>query len=191
MIKDLEYILKKIIPEKILLKKRIKRDIQKGYEKELEIISRFSDKSKDALDIGIYRGVYSYELAQNFNFVHSFEPNPLLFPFLKKNLKKIIPNIELYNFALSDINGEAILKLPARSNSIFKNNFEELYQLGAASIHPKNKLKNFKKVNVKKKKLDDLKLNKKIGFIIIDVEGHEIEVINGAKMTISKICQFY
>ena len=61
MIKDLEYILKKIIPEKILLKKRIKRDIQKGYEKELEIISRFSDKSKDALDIGIYRGVYSYD----------------------------------------------------------------------------------------------------------------------------------
>ena len=85
-------------------------------------------------------------MAQNFNFVHSFEPNPLLFPFLKKNLKKIIPNIELYNFALSDINGEAILKLPARSNSIFKNNFEELYQLGAASIHPKNKLKTLKKL---------------------------------------------
>ena len=186
MIKDLEYLIKKIVPEKILLKKRIKRDLQKGYEKELELISRFSDKSKDALDIGIYRGVYSYKLAENFNFVHSFEPNPLLFPSLKKNLKKIIPNIELYNFALSDINGEAILKLPTRSNSIFKNNFEELYQLGAASIHPNNKFKNFKEVNVKKKRLDDLKLNKKIGFVKIDVEGHEIEVINGAKMTISK-----
>jgi len=38
--------------------------------------------------------------------------------------------------------------------------------------------------NVKKKKLDEFKINNKIGFIKIDVEGHEIEVINGAKKTI-------
>ena len=37
MIKDLEYILKKLYL-KNFIKKRIKRDIQKGYEKELEII---------------------------------------------------------------------------------------------------------------------------------------------------------
>ena len=129
MIKDFEYILKKFIPEKYLLKKRLNRAIKKNYEKELPIIKKFSDKSKDALDIGVYRGVYSFQLAKYFNFVHSFEPNPLLFPYLDKNLKKILNNIQLYNYALSDSNGDTKLKLPIRSESIFKNNIEELYQL--------------------------------------------------------------
>ena len=184
MIKDFEYFLKKFLPEKYLLEKRLKRAIKKNYEKELALIEKFSDKSKDALDIGVYRGVYSYKLAQYFNYVHSFEPNPLLFPYLNKNLKKIINNIELYNFALSNNNGETYLKLPIRSQSIFSKNIEELYQLGAASIHPKNNFNKFKEVTVKKKKLDDFKINNKIGFIKIDVEGHEIEVIDGAKKTI-------
>jgi len=175
MIKDFEYILKKFIPEKYLLKKRLTRAIKKNYEKELEFIEKFSDKSKDAIDIGVYRGVYSFQLAKYFNIVHSFEPNPLLFPYLNKNLKKILKNIQLYNYALSDTNGDTKLKLPIRTESIFKNNIEELYQLGAASIHSKNKFTNLKEVIVKKKKLDDFKIINKIGFIKIDVEGHEIE----------------
>ena len=60
MIKDLEFIIKKIFfSESYLLKRRLKRAIKKNYEKELKIIERYSDKTKDALDIGVYRGVYS------------------------------------------------------------------------------------------------------------------------------------
>ena len=129
IIKDLEFILKKIIPEKYLLKKRIQRSIKKGYEKELKIIDKFGDKTKDAIDVGVYRGVYSYKLAQHFKFVHCFEANPLLYPFLNDNLKKIIKNINLHNLALSSTNGETILKLPIRSKSFFNKNIEELYEL--------------------------------------------------------------
>ena len=186
IIKDLEFILKKIIPEKFLLKKRIQRSIKKGYEKELEIINQFTDKSKDAIDVGVYRGIYSYKLAQHFKFVHCFEANPLLYPLLNDNLKKIIKNINLYNLALSSDNGETILKLPLRSKSFFKKNIEELYELGAASVHPNNKFNNFKEVKVKKKKLDSIKFENKIGFIKIDVEGHELEVIEGALKTIKE-----
>ena len=151
----------------------------------MTIIDRFSDKSKNALDIGVYRGVYSLKLSQNFNQIHSFEPNPLLFPYLNINLKKIIKNINLYNLALSNKSGETELKLPVRSKSIFKENIEELYQLGAASIHPKNEFEDFKKVRVKIDKLDNISINN-IGFMKIDVEGHELEVIEGAKVTITK-----
>ena len=35
-------------------------------EKELNIIDRFSDKLKNALDIGVYRGVYSYKFSKFF-----------------------------------------------------------------------------------------------------------------------------
>ena len=185
MIKDLEFILKKIFfSEKYLLEKRLRRAIKNNYEKELEIIDRYCDKSKDALDIGVYRGVYSYKLSQYFKTVHSFEPNPLLYPYLEKNLKKIINNMILYNLALSDVNGTSELKLPIRSKSIFKNNIEELFKLGAATMHPKNTIENFKKVPVKMKKLDDIEINNQIGFIKIDVEGHEKNVIKGGLKTI-------
>ncbi len=183
-IKDLEFIIKKIFfSQSYLLKKRLFRAIKNNYEKELTLIDRFSDKSKSAIDIGVYRGVYSLKLSQNFKQIHAFEPNPLLFPYLNKNLTKIIKNISLYNLALSDKSGITDLKLPARSESIFNDNIEELYRLGAASIHPENEFQNFKKVQVKTEKLDNISINN-IGFIKIDVEGHELEVINGAKETI-------
>ena len=185
-LKDLEFFIKKFFfSQSYLLKKRLKRAIDNNYEKELSLIERFANKSKDAIDVGVYRGVYSLKLSQNFKFVHSFEPNPLLFPYLSKNLEKIIKNIKLYNSALSNKDSETVLKLPIRSTSIFRDNIEELYQLGAASIHPNNEFENFKKVRVNTVKLDNISINN-IGFIKIDVEGHELEVIEGAKQTIIK-----
>ena len=145
MIKDFEFLIKKLFfSESFLLNRRLKRAIKKNYEKELQIIDQFADKSKDALDVGVYRGVYSFKLSKYFKNIHAFEPNPLLYPYLHKNLKKIIKNISLYNVGLSDKNGEVNLKLPTRSKSLFKNNIEELFRLGAASLHPNKTFKNFK-----------------------------------------------
>lgn len=187
MKKDIEFFIKKLFfSESYLLKKRLKRAINKGYEKELQIIDNFADNSKDAIDIGVYRGVYSYKLSSHFKNIHSFEPNPLLYPYLEKNLKKIIKNINLYNVGLSDKNGDVTLKLPIRSKSIFKDNIEELFKLGAASIHPIKTFDNYKSIPVKIKKLDDIDLKNKIKFMKIDVEGHELEVIKGATETIKK-----
>ena len=187
MIKDIEYFIKNLLfSDKNLLEKRLKRSIKNNYEKELSIIDTYKNIEKDAVDIGVYRGVYSYKLCKSFKFVHSFEPNPLIFPFLKKNLTKIIKNMSLYNYALSNSNGETELKVPKRNKSIFKSNYEELYQLGAATIHNKNKMKNFDIFKVKKIRLDDILINKVISFIKIDVEGHEKEVIDGSINIIKK-----
>jgi FkbM family methyltransferase len=178
--KDLEFFIKKIIPEKYLLRKRLKRAIKSNYEKELTIVKKFSDKTKEAIDVGVYRGVYSYEMSKYFKFIHSFEPNPLIYPYLYKNLPKIIHNIKLYNIALSNVSGEDNLRIPSRTNSFFKNNVEELYRLGCATIHNENTFYNFNEFKVKKEKLDNLLSKNKIGFIKIDVEGHELEVIDGS-----------
>ena len=187
MIKDIEYIFKKIfLSEKYLLKKRLKRAIVKNYEKELSIIDHFKDKSKDAIDVGVYRGVYSYKLSKEFNQIHSFEPNPLLFPYLNKYLTKIITNMTLYNYALSNKNELTNLKIPHRGKSIFKNNFEEIYKLGCATIHETNNFEKFNNYEVECKKLDDVIKDKEISFIKIDVEGDELSVIEGANNIINK-----
>ena len=187
MIKDLEFFFKKIFfSEKYLLNKRLNRAIKNNYEKELVLINKFRDKSKIAVDVGVYRGVYSYKLSEEFNHVYAFEPNPLIYPFLNKNLTKIIKNLTLSNFALSNNSGITDLKIPTRSKSIFKNNVEELYKLGLATIHKNNNFNNYESIKVNKTKLDDNLKDVNIGFIKIDVEGHEKEVIEGARNLIIK-----
>ncbi len=187
MIKDIEFFLKNIFfSEKFLLKKRLKRAIKNNYEKELSIIGDFTDKNKEAVDVGVYRGVYTYKLSKEFKHVHAFEPNPLIYPFLEKNLTKIVKNMTLKNLALSDSNGDVNLRIPSRSKSIFKTNYEEIYKLGCATIHEGNKIDNKNNFKVKKIKLDDLLEDKNISFVKIDVEGHEREVITGSKKIIKK-----
>ena len=128
--KEIEFLFKKIfIPEKYLLKKRLNRAIQKTYEEELLILDKIIHKDLESIDVGVYRGVYSYRLSQLSKHVHSFEPNPLLFPYLEKNLKKIIKNITLYNTALSDELIETDLKIPKRFENLNKDDYEERLQM--------------------------------------------------------------
>ena len=187
MIKDIEYFIKRIFfSKRFLLKRKLERQINNNYEKELSIIKNFEDMDKVAIDVGVYRGLYTYKLSKHFKKVISFEPNPLIFEDLNKNLKKLSNNIEIYNYALSDNDGFAKLKIPNRRTSFFDRNYEEIYKLGAATIHKSNNLTDYKSFNVKKRKLDNLIDNSiKVGFIKIDVEGHESEVIDGANNIIT------
>tara|TARA_Y100000310_G_scaffold293618_1_gene323319 strand:+ start:2412 stop:3170 length:759 start_codon:yes stop_codon:yes gene_type:complete len=181
--KEIEFLFKKIFfSEKYLLKKRLNRAIKKVYEEELLILDKVVDKNLESVDVGVYRGVYTYQLSKISKHVHAFEPNPLLFSYLSKNLKKLAENITLYENALSDASVTTDLKIPKRFNTLNKKNYEEMYKLGAATIHEKNLLNNedFITFKIRTKKLDDILANNNIGFIKIDVEGHEENVLNGA-----------
>ncbi len=58
--------------------------------------------------------------------------------------------------------------------------------MGRATIHDKNEFNEFRTFSVNVKKLDDFRFENPISFIKIDVEGHELEVIEGAIATINK-----
>ena len=187
--KEIEFLFKKLfISEKYLLRKRLERAIKKNYEEELELLDKIVSKDLESIDVGVYKGIYTYRLSQLSKHVHSFEPNPLLFPYLKKNLKKLSKNITLYNNALSNEIIETDLKIPKRSKTLSKNNYEERYKLGCATIHKKNLLINeeFITFRVKTERLDNIMIDNNIGFIKIDVEGHEKNVLEGAKALIAK-----
>ncbi len=188
MIKDIEYFIKKTFFSKnFLLKRRLEREISKNYEKELSIIHDYEDKNKAAIDVGVYRGVYSYKLSKHFKKVFSFEPNPLIYENLNSTLTKITNNIEIFNYALSNTEGITKLKIPNRGNSLFDKNYEELFKLGAATIHEENDIIDYESFDVKKTLLDKIiPSSEKIGFIKIDVEGHESEVIKGSIDTIKR-----
>ena len=103
--KEIEFFLKKVFfSQSFLLKRRLDRAIKNNEENEIELVKKFSDKNYDSIDIGVYRGVYTYEMSKYSKIVHSFEANPILFDNLKKNFSKLRNNIILYNYALSDQN---------------------------------------------------------------------------------------
>ena len=95
-------------------------------------------------------------------------------------------NITLYNCALSDREGTTTLRVPIRRKTIFKSNFEEKYHIGLGTIHKDCTFDNFDEFSIKTMKLDDIKFSNKVSFIKIDVEGHELNVIDGAKETLKK-----
>ena len=83
---------------------------------------------------------------------------------------------------------DAKLKIPIRNKSLFKSNFEDYYEGGLATIENDNKLnnKNFDTFDTKKIRLDSFDFKEKIGFIKIDVEGHEFKVLEGSKKLLEK-----
>ncbi len=179
--KEIEYFLKKFLfPKRYLFEKRIKRAIKKNEEPEIKIIKDLIDSGTDSIDVGVYRGVYSYEMSKYSNKVHAFEPNPIIYKDLKNYLPKVRDNIELYNFALSDVEEIKDLRIPIRNSKINKENYEEYYKMGLASMHENNTFTEFETFKIRTLKLDNIKINNKVSLIKIDVEGHELEVINGA-----------
>ena len=185
--KKIEFFLKKnFLPQSYLFKKRIKRSIKNNDEKELQLLKEIIIPGTDTIDVGVYRGVYSYEMAKYSKIVHAFEPNPVIFNDIKLNLSKIIKNISFYNFALSDHENNSILKIPIRNKDFDRSNYEEYFQMGKATIHDANKMEDIETFEVKSKKLDSFSFSNKISFIKVDVEGHELAVIRGAENTIKK-----
>ena len=185
--KEIEFILKKIFfSEKFLLKRRLERAVKNNYAPELKLIKEFIINGTDGLDIGVYKGVYSYEISKYAKTVHAFELNPIIFPFLNRNFYKIINNIKLYNFGLSNQNNKTTLRIPIRNKLAKEENYEEFFEMGRATIHANNEFNEFRTFNVNVKKLDDMQFENSISFIKIDAEGHEIEVIKGAIKTINK-----
>ena len=185
--KEIEFFLKKFFfPEPVLLKRRLERSIKNKDENEIDLLKRFIKPGTDSIDVGVYRGVYSYEMSKYSKKVHSFEPNPLIFKYINKNLKKISKNIDLYNFALSNENKVSNLRIPIRNKKINKENYEEHYLMGRATVHELNNFQNYEKFEITLKKIDDFNFDNEISFMKIDVEGHEIEVIEGGKLFIKK-----
>lgn len=139
-------------------------------------------------DIGSHKGKFSKIFLELYNNIelHCFEANIILVNFLKKKFRN---KLFAYNNAVSDSNKFINVRinelnltstLSAYNNSSFYIKFKKI-------ILKKQKFF-FKKV--KSIKLDTFCKKKKINYIDIlkiDVEGHEYNVLNGAKKILPKV----
>ena len=153
----------------------------------IQKVYKLVDGSQASIDIGVYRGIYSFFLTDLSNYVYAFEANPLLYSKIKNSFKNK-KNIKIENIAISSSAGETELRIPLRDiNADY--DYEQKYRLGTATIHDVNNLENKRFETIKKIKtisLDEYIFNHEIGFIKIDVEGHELDIIRGGKKFILK-----
>lgn len=137
--------------------------IQATFKKVLE--------DKTTLDIGANIGNHMRVFSLISKEVLAFEPNPYTFNILKLNSVNL-ENVKLYNYGASDKNCKLRGKVVP-------------HNLGSASVQEarfsSSDTSKWEEVEFDLKILDEVEelKNKGIGFIKIDVEGHELECLKG------------
>jgi len=139
-------------------------------------LNQIDTVGKDIVDIGANNGGFAVDFAHlvgDTGFVHSFEPQRIIFQQLCCNVfLNGIDNVICHNVAIG-----------SKSNEMIKMSLPNYHQKGYV---------NFGDVRVSEtgtevvsKRLDDYSFNDVV-FIKIDVQGYEMNVINGAVSTIEK-----
>lgn len=146
------------------------KNLKKG-EAELHVLPDIVPAGRLAIDVGANKGVYTRLLANLASHVHAFEPNPKAFRWLNRALPD---NVTTHPIALSNSDGRADLYLPQRGKG-FSNQLGSLSAMKADAPHAK--------LTVQTRTLDSCALSD-VGFIKIDVEGFELQVLEGARRTI-------
>lgn len=139
---------------------------------EMGLLRFLMNREKISLDIGANLGLFTHLLSRYSKHVHAFEPNPLAFGILNSAKDA---NVTLYREALTDRTQQVDLVVP-RGRKGWSSN--------GASLRSMN-VDNFRLVPTPGRRLDDLSLPP-IGFIKIDVEGHELSVLQGGVETLRR-----
>ena len=158
------------LSEKVLQKRVWNQKVYESHVKNFMLgqTKEYLGKEKNTVDVGGAVGMYSFFFSQYSKHVHSFEAVPPVYKQLKANSKKA-KNITTYNKAVSDHSGEASFFVDDKrlSNSSFQN------------------LVNGQEIKVNVVSIDDMGFEN-VGFIKIDTEGTELEVVRGAMRTIER-----
>lgn len=168
-----ERIKRALVPARLELKRIVARERRKG-EPGLKLLPLLIDPARAALDIGANRGIWAHEMGRLTSAVLAFEPNPKLFAVLTRAARKpVLCRAE----ALSDADGEAELLIPGADGR---------YSNQGASLNPDKVGKTaHMRVSVRTATLDGLD-PPPVGFMKIDVEGHERAVLDGARGVIAR-----
>lgn len=142
-------------------------------EPEIALLPLLGERNGVAVDAGANKGVYLFHLSRHFRRVFAFEPLPAMAVYLKRAAPA---NVRVEACALSGKAGHATLRLP--------RGFNEL-----ASLEPHGPDwaagSALEEHDVVLAPLDALAL-REVHLIKIDVEGHEMAVLEGALETLQR-----
>lgn len=160
------------LPARLRVKKRAWQAWLTG-EPELRLLPRLCDPSALSLDVGANNGVYTYFLHRYSGGVVAFEPQPALAGLLAEAFAGAV---RVERVALSAGAGAAALRVPIAGADSGMATIEAANDLGTAPCSV---------LQVPCRPLDAFDLPR-VGFIKIDVEGHELAVLTGARRLLER-----
>jgi FkbM family methyltransferase len=164
--------------EYVRLRLRARRVSRQGDAAEIAWLTRTLRPGTTVLDVGAHKGAYTWWLRRAVGAsgrVVAFEPQPLLVHRLRE-VAAPWPNVRVEWLALSSRNGELELHIPKGGPS------------PVATLEPRAGA-DFDNVTVPVTTLDDYAAVHDIGsvgFIKVDVEGHELEFFRGAEQLLRR-----
>lgn len=153
--------------------------IARGYEWDgwmRSDIQRYYKEGTDIIDIGANIG-YNTLMFSDYGPVHSFEPVYYKIVDINVNSNNLKNNVYVYSCALSNVECETSMYIPELGCQ-----HENKINYGGTSLYAHEELGN-QKINVECKRLDDVYKGTP-SIIKIDVEGHELQTLEGALNTI-------
>lgn len=164
-------------PRLMFLLRRIQRV---NYEREMELLDILCDPGATSVDVGAKLGMYTHRLLPQSKDVVAFEPIPVLVQLIERVFRR--RPVRVMPCALSDSAGRTTMRVPFGENGEVK--------LGRSTIEPSNSLTHdgvahVDEIEVELRTLDECDL-RGVGFIKVDVEGHELAVLRGGARTIER-----
>jgi len=148
-------------------------------EREMGLLDALCDRTRTGIDIGAKVGMYTYRIRDRSSDVVAFEPNPLFNYMLAKVFDGKRGRVEPY--AVSNQRGTATMRLPFEADGT--------RQFGRATIERANPLKHEQVARTEDLEVETRTIDEygfpNVGFIKIDVEGHELAVLEGAAQTLA------
>ena len=160
------------LPPTVIMRLRVEKNRRKlgGIYAPASFLSSLVPAGSAAVDAGANVGLYAYWIARQASVVHAFEPNPDVFGQLQSSAGR---KVRTYNYGLSDHESSAVLHVPSGAS-------------GDASLIPHDDPETeYAHILVQLRTLDSFDLAP-IGFLKVDVEGHEEELLTGSRETISR-----
>lgn len=167
----LKKLLKAALPDGLMLHAQALDHYFNG-EPEVRLVSQLCNRGRDAIDAGANIGTYAYFFRRHARNVYAYEPNPSL----AARLQRRLPGVKVRNLALSDAEGEVVLQVPIDGHG------RQRHELASIAQEFNGPRENFvvHKITIDSENFDN------IGFLKVDVEQHEREVLMGALQTIRR-----
>ena len=144
-------------------------------EVELHLLEFLCRRDQDAIDVGANDGCYVHYLRRHARQVIAFEPMPSLARMLRRKFRR---GVVVESMALSDTAGTVSLRMPVVDGVVVTGC--STVSSAASATYPAHRA-----IEVPMDRLDSV-YGGEVGFIKIDVEGHEQDVLDGAIETIRR-----
>ena len=140
-------------------------------------LDNFSNKNKVFLDVGAHTGTYTISLAKGFKEVYSFECQKMTYYALCGSIAlSNLQNVNAINIGLGSAEQEGFKTLKIVSND------------GGGSTVQETNQAVLREETIQIKTLDSFNIDN-IGFIKIDIEGNELDMLKGSIQTLKR-CEY-